>query len=56
MQNTRLHLHRFERWFVLFFQYNAELKYEALLAMVVNSIICKFSAYSNNIAVKHDQL
>jgi hypothetical protein len=24
--------------------------------MVVNSIICKFSAYSNNIAVKHDQL
>jgi hypothetical protein len=57
MQNTRLHLHWFERWFVLFFQYNAILKYyEALLAMVVNSMICTFSAYSNNTAIKHDQL
>jgi hypothetical protein len=49
MQNTRLHLHWFERWFVLLSQYNAILKYyEALL--------CTFSAYSNNIAIKHDQL
>jgi len=57
MQNTRFHLHWFERWFVLFFQYNAVLKYyEALFAMVANSMICKFSAYSNNIAIKHDQL
>lgn len=57
MHNTRLHLHWFERWFVLFFHYNAEVKYyEALLAMVVNSVICKFSAYCNNIAVKNDQL
>lgn len=57
MQNTRLHLHWFERYFVLFFQYNAVLKYyEALLAMAVNGMICKFSACSCNIAVKHDQL